>query len=332
MIVSGFKPLTGVQCESTMCRNLLTSEGLELSEAMVFGLGSGVGFTYMDRGDRKTGLREPVVFCTAKPGEMAKNLAERLELRLIQEETVNRAEARSNLLRRLDGGKPYGLKLDRFYLDYMERRAHFSAHYITACGYDESNLYVVDIGSQEIRKPSFQCIEQARSAKGFMASKNLGLYYEWQIPSAFEGALRKALSKTTTEMLCVASASSGVRGMDKFAERVVGWRKNPNFKYQLMNHYVAWEGEGGARGGFRKLFASFLEEAAIVLNNRELGEAGERFQIIAEGWSAADEIIRELCLEQDSLPSRLAELAKAIRRLAKLEAEGYRRIEQAITC
>jgi hypothetical protein len=332
VIVSGFKPLTGVQCESTMCRNLLASEGLELSEAMVFGLGSGIGFTYMDRSDRKTGLREPMVFCTAKPGETAKNLAETLGLGLVQEDTVSRAEAKSNLLRRLDGGKPYGLKLDRFYLDYMERKAHFSAHYLTACGYDESNLYVVDIGSQEIRKPTFQSIEQARSAKGFMASKNQGLYYEWRILSAFEGALRKALSRTVTEMLYAAPTLSGIKGMEKFAERVGEWWKNPNFRYQLVAHYVTWEGEGDAGGGFRRLFASFLEEAAIVLNNRELRSAGECFQKIAESWSETDEIFRELCLEQDGLHSRLAEAAKAIKKQAKLEAEGYRKIERAITC
>jgi Domain of unknown function (DUF4872)/Butirosin biosynthesis protein H, N-terminal len=321
-----------VQCESTTCRNLLASEGLELSESMVFGLGSGLGLNYMERCDRKTGLREPLVFCTAGPGAMARNLGEALGVELVLEETVSRSEARANLFRRLDNGKPYGLKLDRFYLDYVERKAHFNAHYVTACGYDDSNLCVVDVGSIEIRKSTFESIEQARSAKGFMASRNLGLYYEWRPPTTMERAIRRALSKTVADMLYSPSSFYGVKGIEKFAERLRGWRENPNFKYQLMNHYVAWEDEGEARGGFRKLFADFLEETSIVLDNRELSLASEAFRAIAQGWIEVDDLLRQLCSEQDGLPSRLVDAAKAIKGQAKQEAEAYRMIERAVIC
>jgi hypothetical protein len=99
-----------------------------------------------------------------------------------------------------------------------------------------------------------------------------------------------------------------------------------------MNHYVTWEGKGEARGGFRRLFATFLEEASAILNDHELGLAGEYFRVLAEGWSEIDEAFRELCHEQDSLPSRLTEAARAIKKQAKLEAEAYGRISRAITC
>ncbi len=330
MIVAGFKPLTGVQCESTTCRNLLASEGHELSEPMIFGLGSGIGFTYMDRYDRRTGMREPVVLCTARPGEMAKNLGEVLGPKLIIEETVSRSQAWANLLRRLDCGKPYGLKLDRFYLNYIEKNSHFNAHYLTACGYDESSLYVVDVGSQEVRKPSLQSIERARSAKGFMASKNLGLYYEWRPPLNFEGALKSALTKTAAQMLYGGSTFSGVKGIERFAERVAGWWKNPNFGYQLLNHYVAWEGDGEARGGFRNLFACFLDEASAVLNNGELMVVAESFRAVANGWSEIDEALRQLCFKQDNVTSSLMNAAKAIKRQATAEAIAYRSIEKAV--
>jgi hypothetical protein len=315
-----------------MCRNLLASEGVELSEPMVFGLGSGLGFSYMEKYDRKTGLREPVVLCTAGPGRIAKNLREALGLGLVLEETVSRKEARANLFRRLDDGKPYGLKLDRFYLDYMERKAHFAAHYLTACGYDESNLYVIDIKSDEIRKSALQNIEQARSAKGFMASKNLGLYYERRSLVPLEKALRYAMSRTVADMLYNPSTFSGVKGVEKFAEHVIRWQRNPNFRYQLLNHYITWEGEGETLGGFRGLFADFLEQASIALNNRELSSVANSFRIVAEAWSEIDGSFKQLCLEQDGLPSRLAIVSKAIKKQARLEAEAYRKMEQAITC
>lgn len=330
MIVSGFRPLTGAQCESTTCRNLLASEGLELSEPMVFGLGSGLDFNYMERYDRKTDLREPMVFCTAIPGRMAKNLGEALGPKLIIEETVSRSQARENLLRRLDSGKPYGLKLDGYYLEYVERKAHFNAYFVTACGYDDTNLYLVDVGSSEIRKSSLCGIEQARSAKGFLASKNMGIYYDWRPLVPFEHALKVALSKTVMEMLYDQSSFRGVKGIEKFGERVRGWRKNPNFKYQLINHYLAWEGEAGGRGGFRKLYADFLEEASIVLNNPRLGAAGEALRSVASDWAGIDGRLRQMCTEQDGLSSGLNEVSKVIKRQAKLEAEAFRLIEAAI--
>ena len=332
MIVDGFRPLSGVHGESTTCRNLLASEGVELPESMVFGLGSGIGFTYMERCDRRTGLREPLVLCASKPGGLSENVAGALGMKLIQEETVSRNQARTNLFRRLDSGKPYGLKLDRFYLDYVERKAHFSAHYLTACGYDDSYLYLVDVGSDEIRRSTLQGIEQARSTKGFMASKNLGLYYEPGRMANIEVAIRYSLLKTVSEMLYGNSTFSGVKGMDKFAERLVAWKRNPNFRYQLLNHYLAWEGQGEARGGFRLLFSSFLNEASIMLRNSELKSAGESFARIAEGWSEIDGLLRQLCAEQDGLSSRLSEVSKAIRRQSRLEAEAFRMIERAVTC
>lgn len=332
MIVAGFKPLTGVHCESTTCRNLLASEGVELPESMVFGLGSGIGFTYMERCDRRTGLREPLVSCASRPGGLAENIGGALGMKLVQEETVSRNQAKANLLRRLDSGRPYGLKLDRFYLDYVDRKAHFNAYYLTACGYDESYLYIVDVGSDEIRRSSLQGIEQARSTKGFMASKNLGLYYEPGRLADIEVAIRHSLLKTVMEMLYSNSTFSGVKGMEKFAERLGGWRRNPNFRYQLLNHYLVWEGQGEARGGFRRLFASFLEEASIMLHNSELKLAGESFQDIAEGWTEIDELLKQLCSEQDGLSSRLSDGSKAIRKQARLETEALRMIERAITC
>ena len=303
-----------------------------MSEPMVFGLGAGLGFNYMERCDRKTGLHEPLVFCTTDPGEISKSLGEILGPKLVLEETVSRSEARTNLFRRLDNGKPYGLKLDRFYLDYAERKAHFNAHYLTACGYDESHLFVVDVGSSEIRRSAFQSIERARSTKGFMSSKNLGFYYDWRPLTAFESAFRGAVLKTVTNMLYGPSSFDGIRGMERFAERIRGWPKNPNFRYQLMNHYLTWEGEGEARGGFRKLYAEFLEEMSIIMNNRELGLVGESFRTIAQGWTEIDDRLRQLCLEQGNSDVRLIEGAKAIKKQAKLEAQACRELERVVTC
>jgi len=49
--------LAGVHSESTTCGNLLASKSPRLSEPVVFDLGSGIGFEYMERCDRSAGFR-----------------------------------------------------------------------------------------------------------------------------------------------------------------------------------------------------------------------------------------------------------------------------------
>ena len=48
MRLEGFEHLTGKHCGSTALRAALRFRGLDLSEAMIFGLGAGVGFSLCD--------------------------------------------------------------------------------------------------------------------------------------------------------------------------------------------------------------------------------------------------------------------------------------------
>ena len=46
MIIEDFKPFHGQHCETTATGSLLKQIGIELSEAMLFGLGEGLGFIF----------------------------------------------------------------------------------------------------------------------------------------------------------------------------------------------------------------------------------------------------------------------------------------------
>jgi len=323
--------LGGVHCESTACRNLLAAEGLTLSEPMIFGLGSGIGFTYFEHADRKTGLREPLVWGKNRPGEIARNLAEVLQIRLVVEETVNRGRAWRNLIGRLDVGKPYGLKLDRYYLDYLEIKVHHYAHYLVACGYDDEFLYVVDEGSPQVRLTSLKGVELARSVKGFLSSKNLGFYFEIRPIVDLEEAVRLALRRSASQMLQTDVGFVGVRGIRKFAERLGSWKDNPNFKYHLLSHYLQWERLGTGGGGYRKLYSRFLVEASTVLGKERLRSAGELYDSIGSKWEEIDEQLKSLCEESVINVAALMEASKKIRRQAALEEMVFKMVQETVT-
>ena len=48
MIIDNFSPFSGHHCETTATGSLLKYLGIEISEAMLFGIGEGLGFIYWD--------------------------------------------------------------------------------------------------------------------------------------------------------------------------------------------------------------------------------------------------------------------------------------------
>ncbi len=81
-MIEKFVPCSGVHCESTTIRDLLAFNGLHISEPMVFGLGSGLGFIYWDM--KK--MPFPFVGGRIKPDELMRNLSENIGFDLIVEE------------------------------------------------------------------------------------------------------------------------------------------------------------------------------------------------------------------------------------------------------
>ncbi len=57
---------------------------------------------------------------------------------------------------------PVGLKVDMFYLDYFDHPQHFASHYIIACGFDETSVFVADTNFKEIQKVSIDNLKKAR--------------------------------------------------------------------------------------------------------------------------------------------------------------------------
>ena len=72
-------------CETTALGVLLRHQGLDLSEPMLFGLGSGLSFIYWD--GKNMGF--PFLGGRVKPFDLTRNLAARLELELLVQETTS---------------------------------------------------------------------------------------------------------------------------------------------------------------------------------------------------------------------------------------------------
>lgn len=217
LLIKNFVHYPGVHCESTAIRDLLAFNGLHLSEPMVFGLGSGLGFIYWDM--KK--MPFPFVGGRIKPGELIKNLSENIGFDLIVEETRSIEKAWLKLKEDLSKNYPVGLKVDMFYLDYFDQPLHFASHNIVACGFDENSVFVADTNFKEIQKVSIDNLKKARSAKGPFSSSNLSFKVN-NVPTKIDlvNCIRNAVRKTSKQMLNPPIKNLGVSGIRKFSRMI----------------------------------------------------------------------------------------------------------------
>jgi hypothetical protein len=134
------QPYVGHHCESTSLVNLLRQREIDLSEPLVFGLGSGLSFTYW----RTQQMPAPFLGGRIKPDRLTANITASLGLRLTVRETSSDKRAREQLLQELDSGTVVGLKLDRHHLDYSTDEYRFAAHYVACVGYEDDRFALVE--------------------------------------------------------------------------------------------------------------------------------------------------------------------------------------------
>lgn len=108
-----------------------------------------------------------------KPFELTRNLTARLGLTLVAEETTSSRRAWENVAASVDAGRPVGLQLDCYHLDYFRSKVHFGGHVVAMYGYDEHEAYLVDTGRQGgAVRTSRAGLARARAERGPMTARN----------------------------------------------------------------------------------------------------------------------------------------------------------------
>ena len=156
-------------CETTALGVLLRHEGIDLSEPMLFGLGSGLSFIYWDGKN----LDFPFLGGRVKPFELTRNLTGLLGLELRVEETTSPGRAWRNVATQIDAGRPVGLQLDSYHLDYFTSRVRFGGHVVAMYGYDDEYAYLVDTAQQGgAVRTGLESLAKARAERGQMTARH----------------------------------------------------------------------------------------------------------------------------------------------------------------
>jgi len=301
-------------CENGVVSNLMTFNGHPVSEPMVFGIGSGLLYCFIPI--LKVN-HAPAITYRVMPGQIFKKFAKRVGIKIKKEKFKNPKEAKARLDENLAKNNPVGLQVGVYNLTYFpdEYRFHFNAHNLVVYGKDENTYLISDPIMEEVSTLTEKELEKVRFAKGAFAPKG-HIYYPVDFPEKLdlENAIIKGINHTCKDMLAPIPIL-GVRGIKYVANLIRKWPKKHGVK--KANHYLGQivrmqEEIGTGGGGFRYIFAAFLQESSMILKNDKLIDLSKEMTEIGDLWRDfalnASRIYKNRKALQDSYESVAAQL------------------------
>jgi hypothetical protein len=306
-------------CETTALAVLLRSQGLDLSEPMLFGLGSGLSFIYWD--SKNMGF--PFLGGRVKPFGLTRNLATRLDLELLVKETASPRRAWENVTASIDAGHPVGLQLDSYYLDYFTSKVHFGGHVVAMYGYDDHNAYLVDTDQQGgAVSTSLTSLAQARAARGPMTAKqrSFTLTAPRSLPSPRDQIV-PAITACADAFLNPPIANLGHRGIEKAGKLVRTWlQRTDDPQRDLPQAALLMEKAGTGGALFRNLYRDFLAECVPLLDSGHLRTGHGLYAEAATLWTEVAALITKAGESGDA--QCLAQAGTLLSDLSRIEHEA----------
>lgn len=328
-----FEHRHAAHCESGAFNALLRHRGLHLSEAMVFGIGSGLFFLYLPFFKI---YGAPLVSYRDAPNAIMNRARRRLGVRLEQK----RFRTESSGMRALDDlladGIPAGMQTGVFWLPYFPRdmRFQFNGHHVVAYGkVGDSYLLSDTVFEAAVRCPAAD-LQRARFSRGPLAPRGFLYHVDAVDPAPDLAAAALAGMRTTAwRMLDIPIPYLGIRGVRTLGRAMARWPGqvgHARARSWLANVIRMQEEIGTGGAGFRFMYAAFLDEAADLLGkpalhelSRQLDEAGERWRDFAV---AGADVIRDARDDADDF----RQLATLVSECAQREESVFRNLRAAL--
>jgi len=284
------KPLEHRQyahCESGVVTALLKRHGLDLSEPMIFGITGGLTFACLPL-IKITGM--PIISYRMFPGTIIRGAAKHLDARFRTKRYGEKGEALAELTSLVDNGEVVGLQTSVYWLPYFppEMRFQFNAHNLIVYGREGNEFLVSDPVFEHPVRIGAEDLQNARFAKGTLAPKGF-IYYPVSVNRDIDlhKAIRKALKRTVHMMLYAPVPFIGVKGIHYMSRKIERLPVRGDLRYTrlLLAHIVRMQEEiGTGGGGFRFMYAAFLQEAGDLFGSVPLGGASQMMTEAGNMW------------------------------------------------
>jgi len=281
-------------CESGAVSSLITNAGLPISEAMCFGLASALTFGYFPFVKINS---LPLISYRMPPRFILRGVTKSIGVEFdIRSFKNNPQKASAQLDEVLSHGGVAGVQTSVFYLPYFPKdmQFHFNAHNLVVFKKEDDTYFVSDPVFDYVNTIKEGDLLRARFAKGALAP-NGAMYTLKSLPSHidFEKAIKKSVSKVVFMMLKTPLPIIGVWGMKTMAKKLASLETTTKDEMKYTRLFISQlirmqEEIGTGGGGFRFMYASFLQESGDMINqpilstaSQMMSEAGDKLRYFA---------------------------------------------------
>ena len=288
-----FEHIQAAHCENGVTVSLLRNIGVaKITEPLAFGIGSGLFFTYIPLLKVNKG---PAFAFRTMPGLIFKRTCRALGITVRRKKFRSKEKAQACLEDCLDAGHPVGCQVGVYYLPYFpkEYRFHFNAHNLIVYGKEDGRYLVSDPIMEKPTSLSDFELERVRFARGVLSPRGQ-LYYPVAGKPITDDQIRKGIrhgiTRNIRDMLRIPGPIAGVSGIRYTGRRIKKWRDSLGLKQAglYLAQLVRMQEEiGTGGGGFRYIYAAFLQEAYGYLPNDILMTISESFTRSGDWWRDA---------------------------------------------
>lgn len=327
-LVSGFHHTPGNHCGSTSMRDLLNHAGLALSEAMCFGLGSGLGFFYF-RNVPEMGISH---FFHGRPATLERKLCQHLAIDFAEGKHDDADEAWRVAREFLDADLPMMLNVELSQLPYYNTRTPFPGHRIVLAGYDDARrvTFIADNAFANLQAVDYAALRAARVAP--IPSSLFPLRNDWLVVKSVQHhtplaqAIPAALRENAHEILSAHEPHHGIVGMQTLADDFVRWGDAPDWEWCARFAYQIIERRGTGGGAFRKMYAAYLREAESIVPSLRGTRLSDEMETLAGAWTNLALILKRTSEAKDRRGFEHA--GKSLRHVTQSEAEFWERVKK----
>lgn len=324
--------LHSAHCESGVTAALLTHHGLPMTEPMAFGIGSGLFFIHLPF---KSVFGAPNLSFRKAPGAVFKTLGKRLGIEFEVRHYRDAKKASADLDALLEQGTPVGLQTNVYWLSYMPRRFRFqfNAHNLVVYGKDDGGWKVSDPVLEEPQVCTPDSLDRARFAKGFLAPRGRA-YFIARPPKVSSDRLRTAVRRgilsTGFSMSRIPLPIFGHKAIWLLADRMAKWPTlyaDPHDSIMQLAMVVRMQEEIGTGGaGFRYLYAAFLQQAAVVLDDKQYEDYSKVMTLIGDHWRSFAGKCARICRAGKADVDAFREVSEIVRECGERERALFNEI------
>lgn len=286
-----YRHIRGVHCVTTALRNVVHHHtGTLLTEAMVFGIGAGLNFSY---------IRDPqsrLCLVLGRGSYVETTFCEALGIELQPVLTDSRQLSWEYIVDHLDRNEIVMVDSDMFALPYVVKAfelptgVHFGGHKLILVGHDSERgtARVADYAWSELQELPLDVLAFALGNQNCLSAPNNTTmvfdFPEQLLP--LDAAIVLGLERMVGQMRS-SNTYVGLIALDRFCRQAPKWRALLSEQETILNARLAafmMEKAGTGGGNYRRLYGNFLTEAAAVCGDDGLAAIAPTYAELGRKW------------------------------------------------